>query len=102
MPIDHITQKNNNSLLFAFAKVNAEAARVLSERLFSKAYAQAFHQLHNQADVKDIAQEAFLNSVVWHQIGKRMVPKCQLGSVRLYKVSATTDGGASHKHHPRI
>ena len=102
MPIDHITQKNNNSLLFAFAKVNAEAARVLSERLFSKAYAQAFHQLHNQADAADIAHKAFLDSGVWHQIGKRMVPKCLLGSITLYEISATTDYGASHTHHPRI
>ena len=102
MPIDHITQKNNNSLLFAFVKGNAEAARILSKRLFPKAYAQAFHQLHNQADAKHIAQKAFLGSVVWHQIGKKMVPQCQLGSVRLYKFSATTDDGAIHKHHPRI
>lgn len=83
MPIDHRTQKSNNALLLAFAKSDAGAAHILSERLLPKAYAQAFHVLRNQADAEDVAQKAFLNCGVRHQTGKRTVQKCQLGSVRL-------------------
>ena len=58
MPIDHITRKSNNALLLAFAKGNTRAARVLSDSLLPKIYARAFHQIRNQADAEDIAQEA--------------------------------------------
>ena len=60
MPIDPTTQMSDNALLAAFAKGHADAARLLSERLLPKAYAQAFFRLHNQADAEDIAQEAFI------------------------------------------
>jgi RNA polymerase sigma-70 factor (ECF subfamily) len=60
MPIDPTTQMSDNALLAAFAKGHADAARLLSERLLPKAYAQAFFWLRNQADAEDIAQEAFI------------------------------------------
>ena len=60
MPIDATTQMSDNALLAAFAKGHADAARLLSERLLPKAYAQAFFRLRNQADAEDIAQEAFI------------------------------------------
>ena len=60
MPIDPTTQMSDNALLAAFAKGHADAARLLSERLLPKAYAQAFFRLRNQADAEDIAQEAFI------------------------------------------
>lgn len=60
MPIDPTTQMSDNALLAAFAKGHADAARLLSERLSPKAYAQAFFRLRNQADAEDIAQEAFI------------------------------------------
>lgn len=60
MPIDPTTQMSDNALLAAFAKGHADAARLLSERLLHKAYAQAFFRLRNQADAEDIAQEAFI------------------------------------------
>ena len=76
MPIDHITQKSNNALLLSFAKGNAGAARVLSERLLPKAYAQAFHQLRNQTAAEDIAQEAFFRlwrmSPDWKEDGTKV------------------------------
>ena len=60
MPIDPTTQMSDNALLAAFAKGHADAARLLSEQLLPKAYAQAFFRLRNQADAEDIAQEAFI------------------------------------------
>ena len=60
MPIDPTTRMSDNALLAAFAKGHADAARLLTERLLPKAYAQAFFWLRNQADAEDIAQEAFI------------------------------------------
>lgn len=61
MPINHKTKTSDNALLVAFAKGIAGAARVPSERLLPKAYAQVPHQLRNQADAEDIAKGAFLD-----------------------------------------
>ena len=77
IPTNYITRKSNNAMLLAFAKGNAGAARVLSEKLLPKACAQAFNYLHKQTDVKDIAQDAFLDCGVLHQTGKKM---CQLST----------------------
>ena len=71
LQIDPTTQMSDNALLAAFAKGHADAARLLSERLLPKAYAQAFFRLRNQADAEDIAQEAFIR--LW-----RMAPNLSL------------------------
>ena len=65
MPIDQISHISDNAFLAAFAKCNAEVARILSEKLLSKAYGQAFHRLRNRADSEDIAQEAFFQIVAY-------------------------------------
>ena len=81
MPTDHITRKSNNVMLLAFAKGNAGATRVLSEKLLPKVCVEAFNHPRNQADHRDIAQEAFLNGGVLHQTEKEM---CQNSNLALF------------------
>ena len=78
MPTDNIIRKSSNTLLLAFAKGNAGATRVLSKKLLPKVYAQALNHLDNQADAKDIAQEALVDCGVLHLTGKEMCQNINL------------------------
>ncbi len=60
MPFDQFTSLSDNALLVAYANGTQEAARVLTERLTAKVFAQAYHMLRNRADAEDVTQEAFV------------------------------------------
>ena len=60
MPLDQFASLSDNALLVAYANGTQEAARVLTERLTSKVFAQAYHMLRNRADAEDVTQEAFV------------------------------------------
>ena len=60
MPFDQLASLSDNALLEAYANGTQEAARVLTERLSSKVFAQAYHMLRNRADAEDVTQEAFV------------------------------------------
>ena len=85
MPSQTPDQLDDTALLAAYAKGMPEAARILTERLMPKLYAQAYHQLQNAADAEDIAQEAMLR--LW-----KIAPNWQSGRAKistwLYQVVA--------------
>ena len=60
MPFDQFASLSDNALLVAYANGTQEAARVLTERLTAKVFAQAYHMLRNRADAEDVTQEAFV------------------------------------------
>ena len=60
MPFDQFTSLSDNALLVAYVNGTQEAARVLTERLTAKVFAQAYHMLRNRADAEDVTQEAFV------------------------------------------
>ena len=85
MPSQTPDQLDDTALLAAYAKGMPEAARILTERLMPKLYAQAYHRLQNAADAEDIAQEAMLR--LW-----KIAPNWQSGRAKistwLYQVVA--------------
>ena len=60
MPFDQLASLSDNALLVAYANGTQEAARVLTERLTAKVFAQAYHILRNRADAEDVTQETFV------------------------------------------
>ena len=76
MPSQTTNQLDDAALLAAYAKGMPEAARILTERLTPKLYAQAYHRLQNAADAEDIAQEAMLR--LW-----KIAPDWQSGRAKL-------------------
>ena len=76
MPSQTPNQLDDAALLAAYAKGMPEAARILTERLTPKLYAQACHRLQNAADAEDIAQKAMLR--LW-----KIVPDWQSGRAKL-------------------
>ena len=85
MPFDQLPSLSDNALLKAYANGTQEAARVLTERLSYKVFAQAYHMLRNRADAEDVTQEAFLR--LW-----RIAPDWKQDQVKvttwLYRVVA--------------
>lgn len=76
MPSQTPDQLDDTALLAAYAKGMPEAARILTERLMPKLYAQAYHRLQNAADAEEIAQEAMLR--LW-----KIAPDWQSGRAKL-------------------
>ena len=56
MPSQTPDQLDDTALLAAYAKGMPEAARILTERLMPKLYAQAYHRRQNAADAGEIVQ----------------------------------------------
>lgn len=76
MPSQTPDQLDDTALLAAYAKGMPEAARILTERLMPKLYAQAYHRRQNAADAEEIAQEAMLR--LW-----KIAPDWQSGRAKL-------------------
>ena len=76
MPSQTPDQLDDTALLAAYGKGMPEAARILTERLMPKLYAQAYHRRQNAADAEEIAQEAMLR--LW-----KIAPDWQSGRAKL-------------------
>lgn len=60
MLFDQFASLSDNALLVAYANGTQEAARILTDRLSAKVFAQAYHMLRNRADAEDVTQEVFV------------------------------------------
>jgi RNA polymerase sigma factor (sigma-70 family) len=85
MPRDTLAPLSDEALLGLYAKGNADAARLLTQRLAPRAFAHAWRMLGDRAEAEDVAQEALLR--LW-----RIAPDWRSGEAQvttwLYRVVA--------------
>jgi len=85
MPLDAMSDHDDEDLLARYARGDAEAARALTLRLTPRVLAHAVRLLGDRAEAEDVTQEALLR--LW-----RMAPDWRRGEARvstwLYRVTA--------------
>lgn len=85
MPLDALSNLNDDALLVLYANGDPAAARLLTDRLGPRVYAHAARLIGDRSEAEDIAQEAMLR--LW-----RMAPDWRPGEAKvttwLYRVTA--------------
>lgn len=76
MPLDAMTEPNDEELLSAYVQGDAAAARTLTLRLTPRVLGQAYRMLDNRAEAEDVAQEALLR--LW-----RIAPEWRHGEAQI-------------------